>query len=44
MTKRSGRETSYQEPQGAAESREPKYVLVFTWQDKAANPFKRSET
>ena len=27
MTKRSGRETSYQEPQGAAESREPKYVL-----------------
>jgi circadian clock protein KaiB len=27
MTKRSGRETSHQEPQGAAESREPKYVL-----------------
>ncbi len=27
MTKRSGRETSYQERQGAAESRGPKYVL-----------------
>lgn len=27
MTKRSGRETSSQEPQGAAESRGPKYVL-----------------
>jgi len=27
MTKRSGRETSYQEPQEAAESRGPKYVL-----------------
>jgi circadian clock protein KaiB len=27
MTKRSGRETSYQEPQKVAESRGPKYVL-----------------
>ena len=27
MTKRSGRGTSYHEPQGAAESRGPKYVL-----------------